>query len=158
MNSWVIIGVLVAVMGSGAYFYFTTTQHKIQQLTANIATLEANNAALTTAIAKANETVDYLQNSYKQIQDQYNIAQADLQTIRSQNDELRQKLSKHDIEMLAEIKPALVEKIINTASKKANRCFELLSGAPLTQEEKNAKNEKDFNSECPFLFNNLPVH
>lgn len=155
MNSWIIIGVLVTVMGSGAYFYFTTTQHKIQQLASNVATLESNNKQLQTAINKSNETVDYLQNSYSQIQDQYNAAQADLQTIRSQNDELRQKLGQHDLGILAENKPFLVEKIINTASKKANRCFELLSGAPLTEEEKNAKNEKEFNSECPFLFNNL---
>ena len=155
MNSWIIIGVLVAAMSSGVYFYFTTTQHKIQKLTSNIATLESNNKQLQTAINKSNETVDYLQNSYKQIQDQYNMAQADLQNIRSQNDELKQKLGKHELGVLAENKPYLVEKIINTASKKANRCFELLSGAPLTEEEKNAKNEKEFNSECPFLFNAL---
>lgn len=145
-------------MSSGAYFYFTTTQHKMQQLAANVATLEANNEELKTAITTANDTVDYLENSYKEIQNQYNAAQADLQTIRSQNNELKQKLSKHNLGMLAELKPGLVENIVNNASKKANRCFELLSGAPLTEEEKNAKNEKDFNSECPFLFNTLSVN
>jgi hypothetical protein len=52
-------------------------------------------------------------------------------------------------------KPALVEKIINAASDKVGRCFELLSGADLTDNERNAKDAKSFNSECPWLYDSL---
>ena len=48
-----------------------------------------------------------------------------------------------------------VEKIINEASKNALRCFELQSGSPLTESEKNAKTEKEFNSECPWMYYTL---
>jgi hypothetical protein len=67
---------------------------------------------------------------------------------------LSDKLGRHDIGNLAENKPGLVERVINGASIKAGRCFELLSGAPLTDKEKEAENGKSFNSECPWLFDN----
>ena len=72
--------------------------------------------------------------------------------IRSQNNVLSKKLAKHDLAVLGAGKPGLVEKIINNASDKAGRCFEILSGAKLTQKEKEAKNGKAFNSECPWLW------
>jgi len=46
----------------------------------------------------------------------------------------------------------LVQRIINNASDNAMRCFEILSGSPLTDNERNAQNGQEFNSECPFLF------
>jgi len=64
-------------------------------------------------------------------------------------------LGRHDLGNLAENKPGLVEKVVTKASAKANRCFELLSGAELTDKEKEAKNGKAFNSECPWLFDYL---
>ena len=75
--------------------------------------------------------------------------------IRKQNKTLSNKLGRHDLGNLAENKPGLVEKVITKASGKANRCFELLSGAELTEKEKEATNGKSFNSECPWLFDNL---
>ena len=54
-------------------------------------------------------------------------------------------------------KPGLVGKIINNASEKAGRCFEILSGAELTEKEIGAKNGKAFNSECPWLWSGNTV-
>ena len=68
---------------------------------------------------------------------------------------LSKKLGKHDLGNLGSKKPSLVERIINNASAKVGRCFELESGAKLTEKEKNAKTGKAFNSECPWLFNDL---
>jgi hypothetical protein len=45
-----------------------------------------------------------------------------------------------------------VQRLINGGSKNAGRCFELLSGSPLTEKEKNAKTDKSFNNECPWLY------
>ena len=70
---------------------------------------------------------------------------------------LEDKLRDHDIGLLGEAKPELVERIIDRASAKALRCFELLSGAELTTTERNATNENAFNSECPWLYNDLVI-
>jgi len=56
-----------------------------------------------------------------------------------------------DIGKSAIRKTKSVERIINNASKKAIRCIELASGAPLTEKELNEKP----NSECPSLVNRI---
>ena len=76
--------------------------------------------------------------------------------VRAQNRELSDRLAEHDLAYLASKKPGLVQRVVNGASDKAARCFELLSGAQLTDAERNATDGKSFNSECPWLFDTLP--
>lgn len=155
MNSWIIIGLLIAVMGGAAYFYYSTTQSRIEQLVKNNSLLEENAKQLITANTENIKTIDTLQSAYVQVQEQYTQVQSDFQVIRSQNSELQTRLGKHDLGALAAAKPNLVENIINNATKNAQRCFELQSGVPLTDKEKGAKNEKEFNVECPWLYYDL---
>jgi hypothetical protein len=42
--------------------------------------------------------------------------------------------------------------LINLATAKTFRCFEIATGAPLTEREKAATTAVEFNSECPELF------
>ena len=121
-------------------------------LTENNATLTSNKAELEGAVESANETIIYLEETGNQIREQYVESQRQLNAFRQQNQELRDRLGEHDISALAEAKPELVERIINNASENAMRCFELLSAAPLTDNERNAENPVDANSECPWLF------
>lgn len=153
----IIIGMLLvsSMIGGGVYYYYTSTQTTIMQLTENNATLKSNQVELETAVVSANETITYLEDTATQIREQYAESQRQLNTIRQQNQGLRDRLSGHDISALAEAKPELVERIINNASANAMRCFELLSGAPLTDDERNAENGQKFNVECPWLFDTL---
>ena len=61
---------------------------------------------------------------------------------------LSDKLGRHDIGVLAETKPTLVEKVLNNASVNANRCIEIVSGAELTEKELNATKPSEINAEC----------
>ena len=132
--------------GSGLFYsYYNDTQERLAELVENNAKLEiavqTNEAALKSVqedLVKANEETQKVNDEFFKI--------------RAQNNVLANKLSKHDLGVLGAAKPALVEKIINNASAKASRCFELLSGAELTEEEKNATSAKTFNSECPWLW------
>ena len=94
-----------------------------------------------------------MQVSYEKANNELNRLNQEFANIRAQNKILAGKLEKHDLGVLGSKKPTLVERVINKATQKAGRCFELLAGAPLTEDEKNAKNGKSFNSECPWLFN-----
>ena len=132
-------------MAGGMYWYYTDTQERMAILIANEAsakiaaqTAEATNQALLEDIKAANDTVAKLN--------------TDFANIRQQNTVLADKLRKHDLGVLGSAKPGLVEKIVDSATVKAGRCFELLSGSPLTTEEKEATNAKQFNSECPWLW------
>ena len=152
MNNWIVIGILIALMSGAAYFYYSSTQAKIEQLLTNNAVLEENNKQLNTANDENLNTIDTLQFYYKKSEEQYNQLQTEFQNIRSQNQKLKERLGKHELDVLAAAKPKLVENIINNASKNSLRCFELLSGSPLTEKERNAKNEREFNSECGYLY------
>lgn len=137
--------VVIIVMGGIGYWYYNDTQTRLAVLT-------ENNAKLESAIALSEETISSLETSYEEsrIENQrLNTAYAD---IRRQNDRLSDKLSNVDLGLLAAEKPALIERAINTGTKNAARCFELLSGAELSDVERNAENGEQFNKECPWLW------
>lgn len=152
MKSWLIIGILLSMMGGGAWYYYDSTQKAIRVLVANNATLEANTVTLKDANQVNLDTIGNLQETYTQIQENYSQLESEFQVIRLQSSELRERLGRHDLSALAAAKPALVEKSINSASNNALRCFELISGSAPNEKERNASNEKEFNSECPWLF------
>ena len=143
-----IMFLIMARMGGLGYWYYNDTQEKM-------AILVANEAKATLAAKEAEQATKSLQEDYQKITDQLNKVNAEFSAIRKQNNVLSDKLGKHDLGNLGSKKPALTERIINNASAKVGRCFELESGAKLTEKEKNAKNGKAFNSECPWLFNSL---
>jgi hypothetical protein len=66
---------------------------------------------------------------------------------------LANKLGRHELDILAQNKPGLVEKIINRASKNELRCFEIQSGSPLTHDELAARKKSEINGECPGIAN-----
>jgi hypothetical protein len=104
------------------------------------------------AVQTSEAAVEQLQVDFQRASEELNKVNTEFADIRRQNRTLSDKLGRHDLGNLAENKPGLVERIITGASTKAGRCFELLSGAELTDKEKEAKNGKSFNSECPWLF------
>jgi septal ring factor EnvC (AmiA/AmiB activator) len=128
------------------YFYYKNNQATILQL-------QENAAKLASAVKQQDDTIKSLRENSQIANKVITELNDTLSESRVRNRELQNRLAKHDIGMLAIERPEMIERIINNASNNALRCFELLSGAPLTEKEKNAKNEKEFNSECPHLFN-----
>ena len=142
-----VMALISFVMAGAFYWYYNDTQERMS-------ILNANNAKLEVAIQISEDAVTSLQESYAKANEELTKVNTEFTAIRQQNRVLSDKLGRHDIGNLAENKPGLVERVINGASIKAGRCFELLSGAPLTDKEKEAENGKSFNSECPWLFDN----
>jgi regulator of replication initiation timing len=155
MKSWIIIGVLTSILLGGWYYYYTTSQKRIASLIENNARLEANIQIANAANEQNIQTINNLLSEYDRIQENFNRLQSEFQIIRSQNAELRERLSRHELDVLAAARPALIERRINNASANVLRCFELMSGAPLNERERAATTEREFNSECPWLFQEL---
>ena len=132
-------------MGGLGYWYYTDTQK-------TIAVLTENNAKLNVAVATNEDTIAVMAADFKKANEEITRVNAEFAATRQQNNILSDKLAKHDLEILASQRPDSIERLINGGSANAGRCFELLSGSPLTEKEKNAKNEKAFNNECPWLF------
>lgn len=155
MKSWIFIGILITLISGAAYFYYSTTQSRIAALIENNATLVENVQTITAANAQNIQTIEDLQSSYQRVQEDFSRVQSEFQIIRLQNNELRERLGRHELDALAAARPGLVERTINNASNNALRCFELLSGSPLTSEELNSTSGNQFNSECPWLWEEM---
>lgn len=137
--------VLMSIMGGLFYWYYSSSQKTIAELNKSNATLELS-------VELNEQTIKIMQEDFAKVSNELETVNTEFQDARNQNAELQDRLSKHDIGVLAVGKPKLVERVINNASEKAARCFELLSGAQLTDDERNAVSANGFNSECPWLW------
>jgi len=140
-----VFALVILLMGGLGYWYYSDSQ-------STIATLQKNNAVLETSLELSERAVNTLKSNIATSNNQITQLNEDFADIRSQNNQLANKLEKHELGVLASRKPGLVERVINNATEKAGRCFELLSGAELTEQEKNATSARTFNSECQWLF------
>ena len=122
--------VLMLAMGGGAYWYYNDTQEKIKILTENNAKLES--AVETNEQALAAQTA-----AFESMQKQNAKLQKEWTEINNRNRSLENRLSKHDIGASGVTKPS-IEKVLNNATKNAQRCLEIFSGSPLTEKELSA--------------------
>ena len=149
--------ILMVAMGGVGYWYYTDSQEKMAILHQNNAKLEQatklQNEAIKTlegnvqaAQAIAQSTIKELQESRKQIQD-----------IQGKFNKQSKLLGSRDIGKMAISKPRPIQKVVNNGSKDALRCFEILSGAKLTEKELNATKPSQLNNQCPRIANHNRV-
>jgi regulator of replication initiation timing len=154
MKTWFFVILLMGMIAGGVGYYYNTSQARLQAYADVTATLQANNQRLLETNQQNLDTITELNRSFEQITENYNRIQSEFQVIRMQNNELRERLGRHELGALAASRPSLVERTINNASANALRCFELLSGAPMNEREINATTDRQFNSECPWIRSN----
>lgn len=140
----IISALLILIMGV-FYWYYHDTQKKMEFLI-------TNNARLELGIKMNEETIATLNTNINEANAELTRVNNAFADARQQNNALIDRLAKHELGALAATKPGLVGSIINKASDKASRCFEIMSGSPLTDQERGAKDAKSFNSECPWLW------
>ena len=145
------------MMGGIGYWYYNDSQERMEILQANNATLKANQANLEQAIATQQQTMEQLQRDFERVAEQNAKLQEQYAAIRKQNQRLADKLEKIDLEAAAISNAESIERAVNGGTKNAGRCFEILSGSPLTEKELNAENKNAFNKECPWLWPGPPT-
>ena len=100
---------LATITGSGMY---------IRSLLSENAILQANQVILTDKIAEQNESIkNYLQKQKETMQEMAALEDAKQEAMRSVT-ELRNKFARHDLNNLALMKPGLIERRVNSGSKK----------------------------------------
>tara|TARA_B110000090_G_scaffold31867_2_gene33825 strand:- start:5299 stop:5826 length:528 start_codon:yes stop_codon:yes gene_type:complete len=155
MPSFLYVGMILMVVAGGGALYYKSTQATIMELTAYNAQLTANVETIEQANQTNIDTIARMEANFEQQREQFAELQSSFNTIREQKNQLANRLGRHDLGALAAAKPALVERVINGATRKTMRCFELQSGSTLTEQERTAKNGKAFNSECPWIYDDL---
>lgn len=146
MGSIRLVLILLALSAAGGGFIY------VQNLQKNLAISEANNAVLENAVQTNEAALKQIQADYASIQEELNKINKEYAEIRRQNSRLADKLADMDIGLLAAEKPESIERAVNRGTLNAGRCFEILSGSPLTETELNAKDGESFNKECPWLW------
>jgi len=102
-------------------------------------------------IRQIKEDVQSIQRANEELANVVKNQNKDLTSLQKRFEKTKADGTIRDIGKTAARRPKSVERIINIASKKAIRCMELASGAPLTEKELNGKP----NSECPSLVNRI---
>jgi len=140
-----ILLVVILVMGGVGYWYYNDTQ-------ARMAILQDNNAKLNIAVQTNEAALESLQADYASAQNEISSLNEAYSAIRRQNQRLADKLQEIDLTAAAIANAEGIERAVNRGTENAGRCFELLSGAELTDKERNAENDIAFNKECPWLY------
>lgn len=125
-----VIFVFIGTVVGGAYLYYKNSQEVI-------ATLNQQNATLTQAVDQQKEAIAAMEEAIK---DQAIVREEMMSEIRSARKDmqtLQDKLSKHNLTVIASQKAELLEKKINKATDDVLRCFEVVTGAEVLPNEKN---------------------
>ena len=147
------MGVLMAAMAGLGYWYYNDTQKKM-------AILHENNAKLETATKVQKEAIKQMEADLTLAQDIAVDTQKRLAETRKQVDEIRGKFNKQskllgsrDLGKMGISKAKPIQKIINKGTVNTFRCFEIMSGQPLTEKEQNATKPSQLNNMCPGVAN-----
>ena len=119
-----VLGVIGGV-GYGAFYYYKDTQARIAILTENSAKLEQ-------AASTQKQTIETLVADAAKFQELNKELNIKLNKANDYKDTLIDKLRKHNLAKLSLKKPGLVEKKINSGTKKLFESFEKLSGTTPT--------------------------
>ena len=147
------VAVLVIVLFIGFGLWYVTN------LKANLAISQANEQKLKDAAEVQSQYIETLKQDFAKIQSINADIVENNARLDKQVKELKNKFNQskngnpRDFGVLAIAKPRPIEKIINRASNNVNRCFEIVSGSPLTEKEINAKLKSEANNECPSIAN-----
>ena len=146
MQFKIIMFFIILSLAGGGYVY-------VQKLQKDNAILKINTVKLETAVTQNEEVIKNQVKEFEQVRTTLSTVQKQKDELQGDKDNLSKKLQRHDLGQLAYNKPGLVVKIINKASANANRCIEIATGSPLTEDEINAVKKSQINGECPSLAN-----
>jgi predicted nuclease with TOPRIM domain len=146
--------VLIMLAGAGGGFIYVKT------LKSDLATSEANNAKLLDSVSEQQAVIEQQQKDFtaileanKELEEKNRVLAKEFAALDERFNKINGKGEVRDIGKLAEERSKSVERVINSATKKAMRCVEIAMGSPLTEKEKNATKKSEINTECPSLAN-----
>ena len=154
----IILVILLGGGGFGAWTYMEKLQADNRVLQVNQEILKENELKLNDAIAEQQAVIEEKAKQAAAIQTSNAALRTETSRLNSEKDNLAKKLGKHELDILAQNKPGLVTRVINKASDNVMRCFEILSGSPLTHDELQADKPSLYNRECPTIHPKHPAN
>ena len=145
--------IILALAGGTGYMYYQNSQEEKAVLIAEAAINNTKIVLQQQALRQADSDLKRINKIVEHLKNKFRRSQEDYDNLVSRFNKLSINFGTRDIGKLAENKPGLIAKVITRASAKALRCFEILSGSPLTNRELTATKPSEINSECPTIAN-----
>ena len=146
--------VVIMLAGAGGGFMYVKT------LKADLEVAKANQAKLEEAVSDQKAVIEQQRKDFtaileanKELQEKNAVLAKEFKALDERFNKINGKGEVRAIGKLAEERSKSVERVINSATKKAMRCVEIAMGSPLTEKEINATKKSEINSECPSLAN-----
>ena len=136
-----VLFVIMAAMGGAGYWYYNDTQERM-------AILNENNDKLEQAVETSEATLKAQREAFESMAVENERLQKQFTEIRDRNRVLENRLSRHDIGNLGVSRPDSTERVLNGTTNNTQRCFEIISGSPLTEKELSATKPSEINTEC----------
>ena len=149
----IILIVIMSIGGGGGYMYYQNSQQEKSVLIAEAAVRDTKIALQNEALAQAKADRAKIEQVVYKLNQRFAKSQKDYDNLVGRFGKLSANFGTRDIGKLAENKPKLIERVISRASAKVLRCFEILSGSPLTNKEITATKPSQINTECPSVAN-----
>lgn len=147
MGSIKYVAILLIVVAIGSSFWY------ISNLQANLAVAQQNEEKLQNAITDQQAVIEQMKVDLEAIEAANKDLNSKVEAARRDADDLAEKFNKRDFGALSYAKPEVAEKLVNRGTSNVNRCLEIASGAPLTEQELNAVKADEINRECPSIAN-----
>lgn len=142
---YIVILLIIVALG-GAFWY-------ISNLQANLAIAKQNEEKLQEAIVTQQEVMKQMEADIEAIQEANKDLSNKVAAAQRDADNLAEKFNKRDFGALSKANPSRAEMLVNRGTSNVNRCLEIASGAPLTEQEINAVKKDEINRECPSIAN-----
>jgi hypothetical protein len=143
----------MGILGGIGYWYYTDSQKKMAALQQEIGVQKVAIQEQTAAIEKHMEDVKAAQEATEKLNKKFEAARKQVDSLEDKFNKTSKLLGKRDIGVLAINKPRAIKRILTNGTKQHLRCFEIVSGSPLTEKEINAEKKSQQNSHCPDIAN-----
>lgn len=139
--SYIKIGFYIAVVAAVSFFFldYKRLQHKTEELKVEV-------SKYSDIVEQQKRHIDELDKAYDQIDGLRKDIDTKIQKSNKNLQRVQDLILKHDLTYLANKKPGLIQRKINNATGEVMRCFELVTG--------NEVKENEQNSQCPDLIDN----
>lgn len=144
---------LLVVGAGGGYIWHKNGEEERERVIAEMAIKDTQLALVEEALRQAEADRTLMKEVIAEVNAKFDASQDDYNKLEKKFTKVSEHFGTRDIGKLAENKPGPIGKVITNASHNALRCFEILSGQPLTESELAATKPSQINPECTSIAN-----
>jgi len=144
---------VVLAAAGGGFMYVKALQKDLDTAKANIVKLEDGINEQKAVIEQQKKDFEAIIKVRNDLEDLNRVLETANRNLNEKFNKLNAAGDKRDIGALSVNRPKSIERILNKDEVAERRCFEIIGGAPLTEEELNATKKSKVNSVCPELAN-----